>query len=304
VPNLAVRQIEKRDLPACIAVFDVAQRELYQRANQPWLSTDPTVMGRLLEHLVETSPERAWLAEERGSPIAFGMAVERGRFRFLSFLFVRPEVQARGIGRELFRRCVGDGNGVAATCVDALQPISTGLYATFGLVPRVPLFTLLGRLRSPLQAELPNGITASGFDAEVAGPGGHGTLAETVNAIDDEVLGFTRPVDHRYWRREGRQGVLYRNGRSVVAYGYVQPSGRVGPTCLLEPTLGPAVVTDLMRRAQPPDAWNVVIPGVARGTLRMLLVAGLRFEGTPALYSATEQSIDFERYYPSGFALP
>jgi GNAT superfamily N-acetyltransferase len=273
------------------------------RANQPWLATDPTVMGRLLEHLVTTDPRRAWLAEAEDGPIAFGMAIERDGFRFLSFLFVRPEAQARGIGRELFERCVGSGEGIAATCVDALQPISTGLYTTFGVVPRLPLFTLLGRLREPLDVRLPAGLTAIAFDANASGPGGHDQLLETIDTIDREVLGFVRPVDHRYWRREGRRAVLYRAGGEAVGYGYVQPSGRVGPICLRHPTLAPAVISDLFSREQPPDAWNVVIPGVARDTLRLLLAAGLRFEGTPGLYCATEGSIDFERYFPSGFAL-
>jgi GNAT superfamily N-acetyltransferase len=285
-------------------------------------------MGRLIAHLIETDPERAWLATNSGI-VAFGIAVARERFSFLSFLFVRPELQAKGIGRELLGRCMagpdgtsgprsvspswrGDEGSVRATCVDALQPVSTGLYAEQGIVPRLPLFSLVGRpdrgaLKAPgrsivgvpfesiAEAEGPEGPE---------GPEGARALADTVDAIDRDVVGFLRPDDHDFWQREGRRGVLYQTADSKpLGYGYVQPSGRVGPIALADSSLAVPVLGDLMRRVRPAGAWQVVVPGNAVEPLVALLRAGLRFEGSPALYCATRPSIDFERYLPAGFAL-
>jgi hypothetical protein len=99
--------------------------------------------------------------------------------------------------------------------------------------------------------------------------------------------------------------VLYRRVGEAqpIGYGYVQPSGRVGPIALLDGSLTVAVLGDLFRRVRPPGAWQIVVPGTAANAITALLQAGLRFEGSPALYCATKSSIDFERYLPAGFAL-
>jgi GNAT superfamily N-acetyltransferase len=301
-----LRPLEPDDIEACIEVFEVAQRALYERTGQPWVPSDPGIMGRLLAHLRETNPERAWLAEA-GSPVAFGMAVQRDEFRFLSFLFVRPERQAKGLGRELLGRCMGEHEPrtTRATCVDALQPISTGLYAEQGIVPRVPFFTLIGR---PERGGLPRPsgrLAGAPFESAVRETGADRQLRGAVDSIDRRTVGFARPEDHHFWRREGRRGFLYRTSGSSepIGYGYVQPSGRVGPIALLDGSLMVAVLGDLFRRVRPPGAWQVVVPGDSASALVALLHAGLRFEGSPALYCATRQTIDFERYLPAGFAL-
>ena len=63
------------------------------------------------------------------------------------------------------------------------------------------------------------------------------------------------------------------------------------------------VLADLFRRVRPPGSWQVVVPGNSANALVALLRAGLRFEGSPALYCATRPTVDFERYLPAGFAL-
>lgn len=305
------RPLEPSDIEGCIEVFEVAQRALYERTGQPWVPSDPTVMGRLIRHLRETDPDRAWLAEA-GSTVAFGIAVQRDAFRFLSFLFVRPERQAKGLGRELLGRCMGSEETgiVRATCVDAVQPISTGLYAGEGIVPRVPIFSLVGRPDRGAPGRQSVLIEGTAFDsagreqtgAEQGPPAGVG---QAVDSIDRQTVGFTRRADHGFWRQEARRGVLYRRVGEAqpIGYGYVQPSGRVGPIALLDGSLTVAVLGDLFRRVRPPGAWQIVVPGTAANAITALLQAGLRFEGSPALYCATKSSIDFERYLPAGFAL-
>jgi GNAT superfamily N-acetyltransferase len=74
--------------------------------------------------------------------VAFGSAVLRERLWFLSMLFVLPEVQGSGVGREILARILpADPATLRATATDSAQPISNALYALHDIVPRMPLST-------------------------------------------------------------------------------------------------------------------------------------------------------------------
>lgn len=272
--------------------------------------------------------------------LGFGCAWERETAWYLGLLFVRPEAQAGGIGRRLLLRTFpslgesadagpgaavpgvatmpvarsgpapvdggargNDGRrpGMMGTCVDSVQPISTGLYASYGIVPRVPLFTAIGRPRPGALPGLPRDVVATGFEAL---PGDY-PLAHVVAALDRDTLGFARPEDHRYWAREGRRGVLFRRAGSgeAVGYGYAQPSGRLGPVALLDETLYPAVLGALVARESPPGPFLAIVPGTNHRALVALLHAGLRFEGFPGIVSSTRPWTGLDRYLVASFAL-
>ena len=154
---MEIRPVLPSDLSTCAEVFFAAEDELYDRRGLLHLPRNLEALERLFGHIVATDPQRVWLAEQGGTVTAFAMASQRDRFWFLSFLFVRPERQATGVGRRVLRACLpagvvpdrpvpGDGPTLG-TCIDAVQPISAGLYARCGMVPRVPLFACLGRPR-------------------------------------------------------------------------------------------------------------------------------------------------------------
>jgi len=316
------RPIEPTDIDVCIDIFDAAQQELAGRLSQPWSPADRPIMGRLLAHLIEGNRGCAWIAEagdgapaSRG-PLAFAVAIRRGSLWFLSFLFVRPEAQGAGLGRRLLLRCLAEGQKAIdrpiptdaevflATCVDALQPVSTGLYAGYGIVPRTPLLTMVGRPVAGSLPQLPSSVTATPFEEVGEAEAGHDVLVRAIERLDRQLVGYERPTDHRFWRRDGRIGVLYRGPKAEgLAYGYVARSGRLGPICVRDTALAPAVLGDLFGRVEPAGAYQVVVPGAAERALVSLLHAGLRFEGSPALYCASRSATDFERYLPAGFAL-
>jgi GNAT superfamily N-acetyltransferase len=309
--GVRLRPMTERDIPACRQVFDAAQQELYARANKPWMPADPRIMDRLLAHLVASGPDGAWLAAPPGRsprPLGFGMAVRRGHWWFLSFLFVAPEAQAGGLGRRLLERCMGaqDPAAVRATCVDALQPVSTGLYAGYGLVPRVPLFTLISPAPAAGMPSLPRPVESVDFERLAEDPPGHRRLAATVDELDREVVGHDRAVDHRFWRADGRRGVLYidRASGAALAYGYRTAGGRIGPVLTRDPALFPGILRDLVEREEPSGNWQILVPGTAEQALVPLLRAGARFDGSPALYAASQAADHLERYLPGSYALP
>jgi hypothetical protein len=200
--------------------------------------------------------------------------------------------------------------------VDSLQPISTGLYATFGLVPRVPIMTLTGHLPPGALALLPRELEATEFAAaplesrpfvrppvEVAAlpP----DLLAELDAVDVRTLGFRRRGDHCRWLGDGRLLVRYRDrDGQPLAYAYAHQSGRVGPVACREEGLLEPVLGDVLRRVRPAGAWRIYVPGPARAALVPLLRAGLRFEGSPAAWCADRDGPAWERYLPASFALP
>jgi GNAT superfamily N-acetyltransferase len=284
------RPIDPVDLEACADVFYAADDELMARRGLPLSPRNRLALLRLFSHIQATSPHRAWLAERDGRVLGFGMSAQRERLVFLSFLFVEPTEQSKGLGRALLERSMADGLD-KAVCIFSVQPVSAALYARYGMVPRVPLYTFTGRPTRPLP-ELPAGLSVGPL--EVSG----------TEALDRAVTGFARVQDHAAWLDwERRLFGLFDAGRPV-AYGYAQASGRLGPVVAERPELVLPFVAALMREIEPLEAWMVHVPGPAAEPFSALLSAGMRIDGPPVLFCASSHAIDHSRYLPSTFALP
>jgi hypothetical protein len=188
-----------------------------------------------------------------------------------------------------------------AVATDSAQPISNGLYASFGMVPRMPMFSIIGRpFRPEALPELPGGVAAQRFDASTPAERDHG-LEAALAALDREVLGYAHPEDHEYLHLQGRIGFGYRDGNgTLLGYGYTSEVGRIGPIAVRDEALHAAVAAHLLLAVPPRGASATWVPGQAGPTLEMLLRAGLRIEGFPVLLCWTRPFADFGRYLPIG----
>lgn len=294
------RRLAADDLAACAEVFYVAMDDLQAKRGLAPLPRNAPALDLLFRHIVTVDPDRAFVAEEDGSVVGFGMGTRRDELDFLSFLFVRPEAQGRGIGRQLLQLCLPP-SPYRGTCIEAIQPVSGGLYASYGLVPRVPIYTLIGQPG----VELPD--LAPGIEIQAMGQmpaTGVESLFEALAALDAEVLGFRRPVDHRAWQLSERQGFLLRASGEPLGYGYAQASGRLGPVVVRDSALLLPFVGRLTREVTATDAWQLLAPGPADETFVALLNARMRFDGPPAIFCATRPGPDYTRYLPASYALP
>jgi GNAT superfamily N-acetyltransferase len=284
------RLVTSSDIDACIEIFYAADEVLTASRNLPLQPRNPTAIDRIFRHVSENDPQLSWLAEEDGEVQGFGMAIRRDQMTFLAFLFVHPQAQAGGIGAALYDRCMPAG-GYRGVCIWSVQPISAALYARNGLVPRTPLYTLTGRPRAPMPRLRQN---------LRLGP----IKQEEIDELDREVVGFTRPADHLAWQRWERQPFGLRDGNRLVGYGYAQPVGRLGPAVVRDEGDLLPLVGALMEEIEPPEDWLIHVPGPAAETFAGLLQRGLRFDGPPIIYCASEPGIDHTRYLPATFALP
>lgn len=277
-----------------LEVFFHALEDLDARRGREHQARNAAPLEMHFGHLLSTDPRSCYVADDHGRVVAFGIVLRRGAEAFLSFLFVEPAWQARRLGRAVLEACVeGAGEGIehVSTCAEADQPVSTGLYAKLGMAPRVPLYLLRGSLPEEALPPLPEGIER------------RPVVAAVVAAFDRELVGYERPQDHALWARE-RTGALFVDGAGeVLGYGYAHGSGRIGPVAAREPELLPAFVGSLVRATDVLEGRQLVVPGPAIGVLRPLLAAGLRIDGTPAVYCSEGRGPAFERYLPMSFAL-
>lgn len=321
---IAHRPATAEDLAACAEIWHAGITDYERRLNQPELPQDLDPLRQLLGHFLTTDPGLFWVATnegDTGAPVAFVSALVREHVWFLAMLFVHPDAQAAGIGRALLARVLpapvpgapegtawAGGITVLGTATDSVQPISNGLYASYGIVPRMPVLNLVGRPDPPGSLpELPSGISAVRFDELAAGPPagpGHRQLVSTVDALDRATLGYAHPEDHRFLRQIDRTGFLYRGqDGAAVGYGYASPSGRIGPIALLDQDLFPSVLGHLLTVAPPRGASAVRIAGAADRAIVALLRAGFRLEGFPTLLCWTRPFAAFERYVPITLAV-
>jgi GNAT superfamily N-acetyltransferase len=285
-----IRPITGDDIDACIDVFYEADEALTASRNLPLMPRNPMAIERIFRHVSESTPHRSWIAEQDDRTAGFGMAIERDQMTFLAFLFVRPDAQAAGVGASLYARCMPD-DGLRGTCIWSVQPISAALYARNGLVPRTPLYTLLGRPRSALPP-LRNGLKLTSIEPD------------EIDGLDREIVGFTRRVDHEAWQRWERQPFALRNGLSVVGYGYAQAAGRIGPAVVRDSADLLPLIGALMAEVDVVEDWMVHVPGVAAESFTALLNAGMKFDGPPIIFCASRPVVDHTRYLPATFALP
>jgi GNAT superfamily N-acetyltransferase len=265
-------------------------------------------------------------ADAREQVIGFASATVRESLWFLAMLFVDPDVQAGGIGSALMDRAQAatdvDPGGPAVPGpddpletgittwgmgTDTAQPISNGLYARRGMLPRVPVWRLSGEPRRwSAIPPLPAALESVPFEA-LATDGGAGPrrLAEAVDALDREIVGVAHRQDHEYLRRDGRTGFLVRErgtGRAL-GYGYGTSAGRLGPVAALDPALHPALLGTIVRETPVLGPVAIWVPGTAAEATRALLAAGLRFDGFPGLVCWSTPIHPFERYLPISLAL-
>lgn len=315
--TLAYRPARPDELPACAEIWRVSINDYIGRVGQPDVPPDVGPLLRLYGHLQATDPDRFVVAVDDERVVAFASALMREHLWFLSMCFVLPELQGTGVGRALLDATAPPAVGsdgvpvVRATATDSAQPISNALYASLGIVPRVPLLNLIGQPDRPEAfGDLPSGITPVTFE-ELAGgaeapPGdGHRALAATIDALDRELLGVAHPIDHRFLRQEGRRGFVYHGPDGApIGYGYVSEAGRVGPIAALDETLLALILGHLTRTVQARGAYALWLPGTADRVVVAALQAGFRLDQFPILLCWDRPFADLARYLPISPGLP
>jgi GNAT superfamily N-acetyltransferase len=307
--GLTYRPVRPDEIEACAGIWRTAINHYITRLGQDEIPPELNPIIRLFTHLQETDPERFIVATrtitgDAEDLVAFALAILRDRLWYLSMLFVLPELQGAGVGRQLLARIMPEDGGVArATATDSAQPISNALYSTYGITPRMPLLNLSGLPHRPEAfGVLPSGVAPVAFETIAAGSPdgpGHRRLMTEIDALDRELLGAAHPPDHRFLRTESRHGWLYLGPDGApLGYGYAGEAGRLGPIAVRDQALLAPIMGHLTSVVVPRGAFATWIGGAADGAIVALLRAGFRFDQFPVLLCWDRPFADFSRYLP------
>jgi GNAT superfamily N-acetyltransferase len=263
------RRASEDDLAGEFAVFGATMKELRDRRGAPGWPVgefDPT--GRwagVHRHLLAHDGERSYVAEDNGRVVGFTAALVRDDCWFFSALFIAPDVQGRGVGRELLDRAWGSQHRRRITITESIQPVSSGLYASRRMLPITPILALAGK---------PTVEAVDGL--EPAPPN-----AEALRTLDQAAYGFDRSVDHEFWGRVSSSKTLWVRDGEAVAYSYREPR-MVGPVAGRDPQSAALALRSELARDQEEEV-GLQVPGTSTALVAVALAAGLRFVGDPGL---------------------
>lgn len=296
--HIRFRLGEDRDRQETLDVMRRASGHLHQSHGKP-PSDGPESMRAIAfrTHALRTDPDGFWVAEDGDRIAGFGIATVRADAWYLAALHVLPEYQSAGVGRQILRRCLATSavSGLRFTLSEALNEVSNGLYARFGMVPRQALLTLEG----PATAKVRGALACQALDDNPA-------TATMLHAIDRQSVGMARHADHVFWTGLGDVSAFrLTTGAETVGYAYVNADGVVGPAAF-NPAADPASVgAALVECARELGARTVRLRvfGPARALIEYLLGAGFRLQPGIGLLLATEPFGNLDRYLVSSDAL-
>jgi GNAT superfamily N-acetyltransferase len=270
--TIQIRSATRADVDAMRSIFFGSINDLHRRHGIEELDPDDREwLEEALVHLLETDADGVVVSVEDGVPTGFAASYLRESYWFLSFLFVSPPAQGKGVGRALFESVLPrDDTGITrALVVESFQPVSTALYASHGITPRAVRY-VLGDLTDP--GRLPRSLPA--VEAEEATP----ELIPELDALDRRCLGFARGVDHGWWLGSGMKASAYRREGELVGYAYVDEEATLGPVLGADERTASAIVADHLRRFDRPEELKVQVHGNLAGILQMLVRAGARIQ--------------------------
>ena len=277
------------DVPEMTDLFLSAVGNLYTRNN---VSASPPPRGAVLvgyEHLRSTGIFH--VAEMEGEIIAIAGAIVRDHLWFLSAFWARPDLQRKGIGMPLLRRVWNAGQAAAATNFftwSSVDPTAMAAYMKLGMLPGTQILHFEGIPRH--FSEAPAGYVPADLERSVA------------TAMDRELLGTGREVDHEFWTRAGAAGRQVLHKAKVAGYYYIN-KGVLGPLAWKEPQDGKAVLALALGEAtESEQGTRLAVPGMNHTALRFVLDAGLRLTSFSHLLTTAPVG-RLEQYLPSGPSL-
>lgn len=279
------RAARAEDVEPALDLFVGTLRDMLARNGIDPGGLDPDEWRHGYPHVFRSGIFR--VAEDDGELVAICHAIVRGPLWFLSGFWTRPDRQRTGIGGRLLRAVWDEGRSRGASTFFTWSSIDLTAMASYlrrGMLPGYPILSFVGT---------PTPVTP---DAPDIAP----LTRESAAALDRDVIGTTREIDHDFWLTEpGRIGrAVVRDGKTIGYY-YVR-AGTVGPAAWTASADADLVLGRALADAKVQSATvRVRALGVNGDAIRFALSRGLRLAGYSHLLT-TAPFGHLDRYVPSG----
>ena len=249
---------------------------------------------KLYLDLAHVAPSGVFVAKDEGTPVGIAIPHALEDEWFLSEIYVERSFQKRGIGWQLLTEASKDAGD--ATRSGLLEPDELGGIAFF-LRRAVSLQTPVVEMAGTIPHENELARMAAGeyrFGTQPLDPVAH---RAALGALDREVRGSARPLDHLYFSENGR-GFIFTRDEELAGYVYVWPSGRIGPMVAAAQTylvqfLAFALAT--LRQSFGASWCTAMVPGTNIRITRAAIRAGLSIESV-RLFASDGAILDLSRY--------
>jgi ribosomal protein S18 acetylase RimI-like enzyme len=274
-------------------VFEKSLADLGRRlgSTAPMSIADPEALAKmwrrrqsLYEHLARAA-EHFWVAEQHKQIVGFARSVCHDGLRELTELFILPEAQSGGIGRELMARVFPTEGAPHRSIIASADIRAQQLYLKAGVYPRFPIY-YFGR--APEKVAVATDLM---IEPATATP----ETLEIISRLDKAIVGHRRETNHT-WLIEARQGYLYYRAGEPVGYGYTGLSN--GPFALLDEDDFPAVLAHAESQAAAAgrDHFGLEVPMVNRAAVDYLLARNFRLDSFIAILMSNKPFGKFENY--------
>lgn len=240
---------------------------------------------RSLYGYLETHVDRFWVAEQEGRVIGYARSALHDGMRELTELFIHPQVQSHGLGKELLRRVFPldeDRRMIIATA----DPRAQALYLRSDVYARHPIYTFY---RMAQKVAVESDLVFQPLSASME-------CVRLLAGIDQAVLGLRRDSDHE-WLLNDRKGFVAWRGDKPVGYGYVSEVFN-GPFAAVNADDQPSLLAYAENLAAEAgwEEFGVDAPLVNRVAVRYLLDRGFQIGRFIAYHMSNTPFGDFERY--------
>jgi GNAT superfamily N-acetyltransferase len=293
-PALRIEPGTAADSYAIFLVFERTYADLVHRLgnSQPTSLHDPETLARtwasrrpMYEHLAATA-DQFWLAKRGDETVGFSRSIVRDGLRLLTELFILPDEQSSGLGRELLARALPDRGNERRWLLATSDIRAQALYLKHGLYPSFPAYYFRRQPRplAPLESDLViKAVTPAAATIQAMGD------------IDARLMHHRRDVDH-HWLIGDRQGYLYYRAGEPVGYGYIGHNN--GPFALLNEDDYPAVLTHAEGETarQGRGRFGLEVPMVNHRAVDYLLHSGFRIDDFMTQFMSDGPAGSFSNY--------
>lgn len=249
---------------------------------------------QLYVNLAESAAAGCWVARDVDDVVGIAFAHALETEWFVTELYVEPSFRGAGLGWKLMRQATAESGDVSlGGIIDADNLGSLAFFLRRGMGLHVPVLRVSGEI--PKDEELV--AMAAGDYRFTTVPIDPSRMQFEIDALDREVRGTSRPVDHLTFSQLAA-GTAFVLNDELVGYLYVWPDGRIGP---LVAASGAYVVAffsyalGALRRAFGASWCMALVPGTNLRVQRMAVRAGLTLDQV-RIFATDQPQIDLSRY--------